>query len=214
MIKAILFDLDGVILDTEAHYSQFWKELCQHYFPDEHGLEERIKGQTLTQIYSSLFVGMESEFPAITNRLNDFERTMTYDYIDGFTDFIPMLRNRGLKTAIVTSSNEAKMQNVHRVHPELAAWFDTIVTAEHCKHSKPAPDGYLKGAELLGCRPEECVGFEDSINGLKAVRSAGMRVVGLATTNPEDVVRPLADIVVGAYDEKSVDRLLNFLEIR
>ena len=208
MIRAALFDLDGVILDTEPHYSRFWGELCQLYFPDKQGLAESIKGQSLAQIYSSVFAGMEAEYPVITKRLNDFEQAMTYDYISDFADFISEIRKSDLLTAIVTSSNQEKMEKVFRAHPELPNWFDAIITAESVSRSKPAPDIYLKGAEILGCEPVECIGFEDSINGLKAVRSAGMAVVGLATTNPRSVIEPLADMVVDGYRNFSVEMLL------
>ena len=207
MIKAILFDLDGVIFDTEPLYTRFWGEQCKIYFPEKEGLEQVIKGQTLTQIYSTLFLGMEDEQKVITDRLNAFEESMPLAYIAGFPDFIASLRNVGLKTAIVTSSNNAKMEKVFRAHPELHGWFDAFVTAESCSKSKPAPDCYLKGAEMLGLKAEECIGFEDSINGLKAVRSAGMRVVGLATSNPREVVAPLADVVIDNYENFSVESL-------
>ena len=198
-IKAALFDLDGVIIDTETQYSRFWGEQCRRYFPDQPGLENVIKGQTLTQIYDRVFADLPDEQPLITQRLDEYELQMTYDYIPGARAFIENLRQQGIKTAVVTSSNQPKMRNVHRAHPELTELFDAILTAEDFTESKPHPQCYLRAAERLGCLPEECVGFEDSFNGLRAVRSAGMTVVGLATTNPADAIKPLADIVVSDF---------------
>ena len=207
MIKAILFDLDGVIFDTEPLYSGFWESQFRLYFPDKQGLEEVIKGQTLTQICSTIFAGMEDELPLIMARLDAFEQTMPFNYIAGFPEMVSSLRADGLKTAIVTSSNKAKMEKVFRARPELPEWFDTIVTAESCSQSKPSPDCYLKGAELLDSLPGECIGFEDSINGLLAVRRAGMAVVGLATTKPRADIEPLCDVVIDNYENFSVENL-------
>jgi HAD superfamily hydrolase (TIGR01509 family) len=204
-IKAALFDLDGVIIDTETQYSRFWGEQCRRYFPDQPGLENVIKGQTLTQIYDRVFADLPDEQPLITQRLDEYELQMTYDYIAGAHEFIEDLRQQGIKTAVVTSSNQPKMRNVHRAHPELSDLFDAILTAEDFTESKPHPQCYLRAAERLGCLPEECVGFEDSFNGLRAVRSAGMTVVGLATTNPADAITPLADIVVSDFRHLRLD---------
>jgi HAD superfamily hydrolase (TIGR01509 family) len=204
-IKAALFDLDGVIIDTETQYSRFWGEQCRRYFPDQPGLENVIKGQTLTQIYDRVFADLPDEQPLITQRLDEYELQMTYDYIAGARAFIEDLRQQGIKTAVVTSSNQPKMRNVHRAHPELSELFDAILTAEDFTESKPHPQCYLRAAERLGCLPEECVGFEDSFNGLRAVRSAGMTVVGLATTNPADAITPQADIVVSDFRHLRLD---------
>ena len=151
------------------------------------------------QIYDHVFADLPDEQPLITERLNAYEQQMSYDYIAGAREFIENLRRQGIKTAIVTSSNQPKMKNVHRSHPELSELFDAILTAEDFTESKPHPQCYLRAAQRLGCEPEECVGFEDSFNGLRAVRSAGMTVVGLATTNPADAIKPFADIVVDDF---------------
>ena len=206
-MKAALFDLDGVILDTETQYSIFWGDQCRLYFPGRSGLEDTIKGQTLVQIFSTLFADMKDEQHVIKERLDAFEQQMEYNFIPGVPKFIDDLKRHGIHTAIVTSSNEEKMANVFHVHTELKQWFDYIVTAEYCTHSKPHPDCYLKGAELLGITPCDCVGFEDSFNGLRAVRNAGMKAVGLATTNPRQSITPLSDIVIDDFNTLSVEQL-------
>ena len=105
-LKAALFDLDGVVFDTEPQYSIFWGSQCRLYHPERPGLEHEIKGQTLTQIYDQWFSGpLEKEQPVITDRLNEYESHMHYDYIEGFEQMIADLRAHGVKTAVVTSSN-------------------------------------------------------------------------------------------------------------
>ena len=87
--KAALFDLDGVVFDTEPQYTVFWGQQCRQYHPENPGLEQEIKGQTLVQIYDAWFSGpLEPEQAVITERLNKFEQQMHYDYIAGFLDYI------------------------------------------------------------------------------------------------------------------------------
>ena len=198
--KAALFDLDGVVVDTESQYSVFWGSQCRLYHPEIPGLENKIKGQTLTQIYDGWFSGeIASEQPLITRRLNEFEAQMDFDYIAGFEHFITTLRNKGFKTAVVTSSNKIKMNAVYRKHPEFHSLFDAILTSEDFSASKPDPDCYLKAAERFHLSPEECIVFEDSFNGLKSGRAAGMLVVGLATTNSAEQIAPFSDVVISDY---------------
>ena len=206
-LQAALFDLDGVVFDTEPQYSVFWGGECRRYFPNQPGLENRIKGQTLVQIYDSVFAGLPEEQPLITARLNEFERHMTFTYVAGFLPFIDRLRQQGVKTAVVTSSNLEKMQRVYESHPEFSKLFDAILTSEDFAHSKPHPDCYLRGAARLGADVSRCVGFEDSFNGLRSVRAAGMFVVGLATTNSAEAIMPYANMVVTDYNNEQLSAL-------
>lgn len=198
--QAALFDLDGVVFNTEPQYTVFWGAQCREFHPEHPGLEQEIKGMTLVQIYDAWFSGELADKQAlITERLNDYEGQMSYDYVAGFEAYIHSLRSQGVKTAVVTSSNQPKMEAVYRSHPEFKGLFDAILTAEDFERSKPDPDCYLKAAERFGIAPEHCVVFEDSFNGLKSGRAAGMYVVGLATTNSAEAIRPMCDEVITDY---------------
>ena len=206
--KAALFDLDGVVFDTEPQYTVFWGSQCRLYHPEHPGLEHEIKGQTLTQIYDQWFSGpLLSQQPVITERLNAFEAQMHFDYIAGFEAMIADLRSHGVKTAVVTSSNLPKMQAVYRYQPLFQALFDAILTSEDFERSKPDPDCYLKAAQRLGAATGECIVFEDSFNGLRSGRAARMAVVGLATTNPAASIRDLSDIQISDYQGITFDAL-------
>lgn len=199
-IKACLFDLDGVVFDTEEQYTVFWGEQCKMYHPEIEHLEQKIKGQTLVQIYDTYFSGpLQKEQPVITERLTDFEFNMDYNYLPGFESFVQYLHAAGVKTAVVTSSNLSKMNAVYHHHPEFRFYFDAILTSEDFSESKPAPDCYLKAAARLGANPDECIVFEDSFNGLKSGRAADMYVVGLSTTNAAEDIQPLCDEVISHY---------------
>ena len=207
MFKAALFDLDGVVLNTEGQYSELWKRLGEKYHPEIPHFEHRIKGMTLVQIFDQYFAGQPETQRDITAALNDFEKHMSYNYIDGFEAFITSIKAQGIKTAVVTSSNHDKMSNVYKAHPDLKDKFDAILTSEDFDKSKPDPDCYLKAAQRFDLQPSECVGFEDSINGLKAVKAAKMYCVGLATTNPREVVAQYADIVIDNYIGFTIDAI-------
>lgn len=142
---AALFDFDGVVMDTETQYTLFWNEIGEKYFPQYPEFGRIIKGQTLTRIYDTYFPDMEEVRQEITDSLNLFEKEMHYDFIPGVVGFMKNLREHGVKMAIVTSSNQMKMANVYRAHPELKELVDYILTAEQVKHSKPAPDCFYWG---------------------------------------------------------------------
>ncbi|EFB31534.1 HAD hydrolase, family IA, variant 3 [Segatella oris F0302] len=211
-VKAALFDLDGVVFNTEPQYTEFWRSQCRLYHPEKPGLENQIKGQTLVEIYEKYFADVKKEQAKITERLNEFEANMHFDYVDGFLDFVADLRHHGVKTAVVTSSNVAKMNMVYAKTSSFKSLFDRILTSEDFTASKPDPAPYLKGAECFSLSPLQCVGFEDSFNGLKAVRGAGVFTVGLSTTNPEEAIKSYADIVIPNYVGKSYDWLAGELD--
>lgn len=204
---AVLFDFDGVVVDTETQYSVFWHKMGVDYLGMEE-LESRVKGQTLTYIYDTFFSGMTKEQAEITGLLNDFEKKMTFDFIPGVLDFISDLHRHGVKTAVVTSSNEAKMAAVYRVHPEIKTLFDRILTAEMFAASKPAPDCFLLGMEVFGAAPENTYVFEDSFNGLKAGMASGANVIGLATTNSREGIAPLCHHVLDDFRDFTYDKML------
>jgi len=207
-LKAALFDLDGVVFDTEPQYTIFWGSQCRLYHPERPGLEHEIKGSTLQQIYDKWWSGeLEKERDIVTRRLNEFEAQMDYSYIAGFEAFVRDLRQHGVKTAVVTSSNMPKMESVFRARPEFKSLFDAILTSEDFAESKPSPDCYLKGAERFGVSPDECVVLEDSINGLKSGRAAGMYVVGLTTTNTKENIESLSNIQISDYQDINYQKL-------
>ena len=209
-LKAALFDLDGVVFDTEPQYSIFWGMICREYHPERPGLEHEIKGSTLTQIYDRWFSGpLTSEQPSITARLDAYEQQMHFDYIAGFEALVADLRRHGVKTAVVTSSNIPKMESVYRYQPRFRELFDAILTSEDFSRSKPDPDCYLKAAARFNVSPAECIVFEDSFNGLKSGRAAGMAVVGLATTNTAEAIAPYSDIQIPDYTGIDYSKLLS-----
>lgn len=201
-----LFDFDGVIVDTESQYTVFWDRMGTEYL----GVEDfgrRIKGQTLVQIFDGHFSGMLKEQEEVVARLNEYEAAMSYDFLPGVVDFLHELKEAGVPTAIVTSSNQPKMEQVYHAHPQLDEMVDAILTSEDFSRSKPDPECFLKGMEILGGTPEETVVFEDSFHGLAAGRAAGAYVVGLATTNSREDIVPLCDMAISDFTDISLSSL-------
>lgn len=195
-MKAALFDLDGVIIDTEPQYTEYWRSVGRKFFPDDKDFALKLKGQTLTCIFDKFFSGLPEVRQEVCRSLEDFERTMDYPYVEGAVDYVSALRKAGIQTAIVTSSNQEKMECLWRVHPEIRKVFSRIFTAEDTTKSKPAPDCYILAAKALGVTAEDCYVFEDSFNGLQAARASGAYVVGLSTSNPVEKIRDLCDEVI------------------
>ena len=186
---AVLFDFDGVVMDTETQYSVFWHKAGVDYLGMD-DLESRIKGQTMTYIYDTFFAGKIKEQQEITAALNAFERDMAYDYIPGVLDFIADLRRNHVKMAVVTSSNDRKMAAVYRARPEVRTMFD------------------LLGMEVFGTTPGNTYVFEDSFNGLKAGMASEATVIGLATTNSREAIAPLCHCVLDDFTGFTYDKML------
>jgi beta-phosphoglucomutase len=204
---AALFDFDGVIMDTETQYTVFWNEQGLKYLNEE-DFGRRIKGQTLAQIYEKYFSTLPEAQQEITAKLNVFEKQMSYEYIPGVEAFIADLRRHDVKIAVVTSSNEEKMQNVYNAHPEFKGMVDRILTGEMFARSKPAPDCFLLGMEIFESTPDNTYVFEDSFHGLQAGMTSGATVIGLATTNSRESITGKAHYIMDDFTGMTYDKLL------
>ena len=187
-----LFDLDGVILDTEGLYTSFWTGMGDEYsLGEDFGTE--VKGQTLKSIFSTFLGDRPELWPEIKAALDEFEARMSYRTIPGAVEFLDALKGAGVETAIVTSSNKDKMANVYKRLPTLPGKVRQIFTSEYFTHSKPNPECFIRAREFLGGVPEKTAVFEDSVHGLSAAGASGAMVVGLVTTNPPEVVERMSD---------------------
>ena len=200
-----LFDLDGVILDTEGSYTAFWDDYGSRNFSEkDFGL--KIKGQTLVKILGDYFPE-EKKRKAIIDSINDFERNMTYPFVPGAEEYIKSLKANGIRIAVVTSSNDVKMENVYRCHPGFREMFDIILTSEDFTESKPSPYCYLKAMNIFGVEPQDCVVFEDSVSGLQAGKASGAFIVGLLTTNTEKIVREYSDLMIRDFNDSRISEI-------
>lgn len=207
---AVLFDLDGVLIDTEGLYTEFWAATGRKYGVPSPTFAADIKGTTLKSILE-YFPGEELKAKVMQD-IHDFEDTMRYRMFPGVETFLRSLKAAGIPTAIVTSSDEVKMKCMFAQLPELRDMVDIVIDASMVTRSKPDPQGYLLAAEKLGVEPTDCYVFEDSLQGLEAGRRAGSTVIGLATTNSRDKVLPLCDYLLPSFEDFSVESLLGIKE--
>lgn len=201
MPTAFLFDLDGVIIDSEPQYTSFWTAVGHRDFPEDPQFAHKIKGSTLTQILSRYYPEGSEARERVVEDLNRFEEQMSYSLISGALDFIGALRAEGWRTAVVTSSNHQKMENLQRHHPDLYGHFDRVFTAEDAPRSKPFPDCYENAARALGFQPQDCYVVEDSINGVKAGQASGAHTIGITTSHPAEILRPYCESIVDNYND-------------
>ena len=207
-----LFDFDGVIMDTESQYTLHWNAQGEKYDLGIADFGKVIKGQTLTQIFDNHFADVPELHAQITAELIAFQQTMRFEFIPGAKEFMQMLRSRGVRMAIVTSSDLDKMRMVYRQHPELPSMVDEILTAERFTHSKPHPECFLLGAEVFDAEIANCIVFEDSFHGLEAGNRAGMKVIGLATTNPAEAIAHKCALVIPDFVGFTYEKMRAVLE--
>ena len=188
--RVALFDLDGTLINTENQYTEFWERVGKELDLNIPNLAQIIKGRTLTSIFSNFIPSLELQ-KEISIRLDLFESQMQFPFYPGVLDFLEDVRKNGVKCAVVTSSNKAKMAAVKRKIPNFDELFDKVLTAEDFSASKPDPACYLYGAQVFSAQKCQCVVFEDAVNGLQAGMSSGMFTIGFATTNPRHVSAPL-----------------------
>lgn len=201
-----LFDLDGVLIDSEREYTRIWSEIDESYPTGIEGFAIKIKGMTLPEILNTYYPDhqLHSE---IIDMLNYKEQRMQYEMLPGAESLLNELCKAGIATALVTSSNDIKMRHLREELPELESYFSEIVTADRITHSKPHPEPYLKGAALLNLDAKDCIVIEDSQQGVISGRSSGAYVVGLTTTLSSDKLEPYCDLILPDLSYTNLEKL-------
>ncbi|MFT4073228.1 MAG: HAD family phosphatase [Dysgonamonadaceae bacterium] len=192
----VLFDMDGVLIDTESQYDEFWAEANQKFQIGIPDIAQKVKGFTLSSVISTYFSNRSNDVKqAVANQLIECERNMHFPDVNGASQFVQSLKDAGVKIALVTSSQNTKMEAVYR-DKHFDTIFDAIVTADDITIGKPDPMCYLLAAKRLGYTPENCFVMEDALSGIAAGNAAGMKVIGLSTTNPTHVIEDKVQKVI------------------
>ena len=203
----VLFDLDGVLLDSEGQYSIFWEGMEKEYPTGIPEFASYIKGFHLTRILGYFSDDMVRK--EVLDKLLEFERNMRFEFFPGALEFVEQLRDNGIPMAIVTSSDRKKMQALFEQHPAFPTMFDQIITGDMVTKAKPDPECFLTAAQQIGIDIKECIVFEDSRNGLIAARDSGARVIGVATTLSRAEVSQLSDFTIDAVCQLTVEQMLS-----
>lgn len=208
-VKAVLFDLDGTLIDSMWMWHDIDVEYLERFgiaMPDD--LQEAIAGISITQTawYFKNRFGIED---SIDQMIADWDELAVKKYRDevplkkGAGDFLKMLNQRGIPCAIGTSSSR-RLTDVVLNARGIRSFFSEVITGEDVHNGKPAPDIYLECARKLGVAPEYCLVFEDILKGIEAARAAGMRVCAVEDGySAEDaaVKMQMADAYIKDYDE-------------
>lgn len=208
--KTALFDFDGVIVDTEPIYDIFWNEAGERYGTGIDNFAAVIKGTTLPYIMEKYFSDRTEEFrQMIIKESTEYESTMPLPAMLGSLEFLHLLKKNGVQMGLVTSSDNTKVERAFKLH-HLENMFDTIVTADRITKGKPDPMCYLLAADDLHVSPADCLVFEDSFAGIQAGTAAGMRVIGLSTTNPEESLKDKVYEVIPNFEKVTFEDYLKW----
>jgi len=186
-LKAVIFDLDGVIVSTDEYHYQGWKRMADEegiYFDRE--INERLRGVSRMEslnivLEKSLRQYSDSEKALLAERKNNYYRLLLEnitpaDILPGVLDALNDLKKRGIKIAIASSSKNAPviLENI-----ELDGYFDAVADGNDIKNSKPDPEVFLLAAERMHVCPSRCAGVEDAVAGIDSIIAAQMLAVGV-----------------------------------
>ncbi len=205
LMRAAIFDLDGVIVDTAKYHYLAWKRLAQELgFEFSEQDNERLKGVSrLRSLEILLEIGGlhvdETTKQTLAAKKNawyvEYIRQMdASEVLPGAAEYLTLLRDHHIKIALGSASQNARLI-LERLN--LTALFDAIVDGSQIQRAKPDPEVFLRAAETLRIPPQECVVFEDAEAGIEAARRAGMACVGVG--NP--ITLKDADVIVRGLDQ-------------
>lgn len=216
MTTAILFDMDGVIVDTNPYHKIAIQQFCAKYDRplDETTLQKKIYGRTNRDWITNLFGALtEQQLQAYTDEKEQLFRTLYEPHIKpvtGLVNFLDLLVTSSIPCAIATS---APLENVDFVLSKtgLRKYFDTILYDKMVTHGKPNPEIYLKAAAALGFPNEQCIVIEDALSGVTAGRKSGSKVIGITTTHTAAELSE-ANFIINDFNELSLATLTAILE--
>ena len=206
MSFSIIFDMDGVIVDSNPYHKIAWKMFCEQHniLISDSELEKNVFGRTGQEALPILFKSnLNNELiKSYTEEIDGNFRKAFAPSIHpllGLIDFLDDIQGKSIKYAIATSAPPVNVEFVLK-NTGLRKYFDIIVDSTSIIKSKPNPEIYLKTANLLGIEPSECVVIEDSLSGIDAAIRAGMKVIGITTTHKaEELVH--TNLVIDDFTE-------------
>jgi beta-phosphoglucomutase family hydrolase len=206
IMYAVIFDMDGVLVDN-AHYHE--RAFAEYFSQYGITLAPEMFGRGNEELMAELFPNeSEERRRELADGKEACYRQIYEPHIKpvaGLVKFLEELKANGIPVA---AGSSAPVENIDFVLDKLQIrdYFDVVVVAAMVRRAKPAPDIYLKAAELLNVKPENCIVFEDALAGIQAARTAGMKVVGVATSLPKDRLTE-TDRIVNNFTEITVDEL-------
>ena len=213
---AVIFDMDGVIVNNNLYHKKAWKLFCKRHNLNisQKELNLNIYGKLNSNILMHLF-GKKLANKQIFKYAEEKEgiyRNIYKKYIaltKGLANFLKLLDDYGIKCAIATSAPQKNIKLI-LTKTGIKKYFKTIVDASQVSRGKPHPKIYLKTAKEMNFNPSKCIVFEDSISGIKAAKTAGMKVIALSTTHSKKELK--ADLTIRDFTQiniKALDSIYN-----
>jgi HAD superfamily hydrolase (TIGR01509 family) len=216
--EAAIFDMDGVLIDSNPFHLQKWVELLNgHAIPfDPKELPQQVLGQRNDTAFRYFF-GRElspEETALLGDELEEKFRNAFRPYarpLPGVANLLQEFHRAGIPLAVASS---AMAKNIEFIVDVLGfrSYFRCLVSGDEVTHPKPDPEIYLKAANGLGCEPPGCIAFEDSFVGIEAAKRAGMKCVAIASTFPlrELEARSGADRTIKSFEELNLELLRTY----
>lgn len=214
----ILFDWDGVIIDSSRQHEASWERLAveeQAPLPSDHFVRGfgRKNELIIPQILG--WTHDPAEIRRLSLRKEALYREIVVEQgveaLPGVHEFLARLQAAEVPSCVGSSTHRQNIDTILGVMG-FEGRFNGIVTAEDVTEGKPHPDVFLKAADKINRAPHRCIVFEDAMAGIEAARAGGMSVVGVATTHDEATLRPLVDRVVHRLDELSIRDLMEWVQ--
>lgn len=213
-IKGLIFDMDGVVLDTEKLYVRFWCEAANFYgYPMEkhHALSIRSMARIFAIEKLKGYFGEDFDYYAVHDkRIELMDKYISEKGIETkpYAEYLlKYLKDKGYKTAIATATALERTEKYLK-QVGLYKYFDKIICASMVNKGKPEPDIYLKACESIGLKPCECIALEDSKNGIISASSAGCNTVMVPDLDgPDDEILSLTYSIV-----KDLKEVINLLD--
>ena len=219
-MKAVIFDMDGVIVDTNPHHRIAWREYYQRYGKtlSDADFIEHVSGKHNDAILGHLFAGQDLTNEDAKRLAHEKEALFRELYrpvitpVAGLMPFLQALKAANIRLAVATS---APVENLDFVMDALGirSYFDALLNESMVSRPKPDPEIYQKAMTMLGVEPVDSVIFEDSMTGIQAARASGASVIGMATTQSPDELRPFVDDVVRDFTEMTLNRLTQLVKV-
>lgn len=216
MIKAVIFDMDGVLVDTEPladlHFPKYLKRfgvtLPKDYLEQFRGSTSRVFWTKTRQSFK-LTQSIEYLMEDARKSYLKFIKASNLKSIAGIKDFIKTLTQNSFKVAVASSASSKRIETILGL-VDLEEIFEIKVSGDDIKNAKPHPEVYLLTAKLLGIKPPDCLVIEDSTNGILSAKSAGMKVVGFSgmSHNIQDLSK--ADLVIKSFNDLTLETINSF----
>jgi len=209
---SVIFDMDGVIVDSNPYHKIAWKLFCEQHGINatDEDLEIKVFGRIGDEGVSNLlnYIPDKETIGAYVNEIDRNFRDVYAPFIKpiaGLENLLELLNKNNIKCAVATS---APSLNVDMILDKtgLRKYFVTVVDKNSVTKGKPDPEIYLKAASLLSVSPDECIVIEDSVSGVTAALNAGMKVIGITTTHKAEELKN-TNYVINSFSELDVDKL-------